>query len=538
MALDTDFVVIGSGFGGSVAAMRLAQRGYSVVVLEAGRRWAPEDLPKSTWDVRRFCWMPGLGAHGILRMALYRHLMAVCGVGVGGGSLVYGNTLYRPRGSFFESEAIARLGGERELGPYLDLATKMMGVVDNPAMMEPDRLLKATADAMGRGHTFAPSPVAVWFGEAGKRAADPYFDGEGPERSGCTLCGGCFLGCRHGAKNTLDKNYLYFAERFGARVVPETRATALRPHDDGPSGWTVDTVPSGGRRGAGRSYTCRGVVVSAGVLGTLELLMTSRDAGHLARISPMLGRRVRSNSEVIVGVTARDPNVDLSRGVAASSSVWLDDHTQVQADRYPKGSDAMGLLSTLLVDGGGKIPRPLRFLAAAAGAPGDFLRSLLPDGFAQRTVFLIVMQDQPSSLRMIRVGRGLDTRAEDVPIPTYLPEANDFARRLAAAMNGFARSAVTEVFLDRPVTAHILGGCAIGTGPHDGVVDDRQRVFGYDHLWVVDGTVIPANLGVNPVLTILGFAERAMAFVPLRAGHFTRLAAEARWGVSELLVRA
>jgi cholesterol oxidase len=303
-------------------------------------------------------------------------------------------------------------------------------------------------------------------------------------------------------------------------------------------GWSVDTVPAGGRRGAGRTYRCRGVIVSAGVLGTLELLMASRDAGHLAQISPMLGRRVRSNSEVIVGVTARDPSVDLSRGLAASSSVWLDQHTQVQADRYPKGSDAMGLLSTLLVDGGGKIPRPLRFIAAAARAPGDFLRSLSPAGFAERTVFLVVMQDQPSSLRMIRVGHGLDTRAEDVPIPTYIPEANDFARRLAGAMNGYARSAVSEVFLNRPVTAHILGGCPIGAGPDEGVVDDRQRVFGYPGLWVADGTVIPVNLGVNPVLTILGFAERAMSFIPTRDGDFKALRAEARWGVSELLVRA
>ncbi|MBW1880816.1 MAG: GMC family oxidoreductase [Deltaproteobacteria bacterium] len=544
---DCDWVVIGSGFGGSVAAMRLAQKGYDVTLLEAGRRWRAEDLPTSSWDLD-FNWLPALGCYGLMRMDLWRHALAWGGTGVGGGSLIYGNTLFVPLDSFFEAPAIATLGGAKALLPYFDLAKKMMGVVANPRLFEPDRFLRETAEEYGRGDTFTPSPVAVYFGEPDEEVPDPYFLGEGEPRTGCTFCGACFVGCRVGAKNSLDRNYLWFAERFGCRVCSRTRALAIRPlSEDGSGGYEVETERlTLNLRRPRQTIRARGVVVAGGVMGTLELLLACKQAGYLPRLSDQLGHRVRTNSEAIVGVTARDRSTDYSEGIAASSSVFPDLHTQVQADRYPAGSDSFSLLSTLLVDGGGWLPRPLRFLDAVRRRPLDFLRILPPFGFARRTIFLIVMQDLDSSLRIERrrrwwwpLSHRLVSRSSGADrVPTYVPMANDFTRRLAARMNGIARSSVTEVFLDRPATAHILGGCPIGESPAEGVIDGRQRVFGYENLLVCDGTVIPANLGVNPALSILAFAERAMSFVPPKAPDSVQtLKVERVWGVEGLLTR-
>ena len=367
---DYDYLVVGSGFGGSVAALRLTQKGYRVAVVEAGRRWDGETLPRSNWDARKYLWQPGLGCYGIQRMDLLDHVFVVGGAAVGGGSIVYGNTLFQPLPSFFETPTIRRLGGAKGLVPYYEIAKKMMGVVANPRQFAPDHLLRETAGDYGRAHTFTPSPVGVYFGQPEVTVADPYFSGAGPQRTGCRFCGGCFLGCRYGAKNTLDQNYLFFAEKLGAEIIAETQVTALRPlSPDGAAGYVIDTRSSTGwPRRSRRQLRAKNVVIAAGVLGTLRLLFAAKQQGDLPRLSARLGYGVRTNSEAIIGVTARDRRTDYSEGIAASSSVFPDEHTQIQADRYPMGSDLMALMSTLLVDGGGSIPRPVRFRGVASSS--------------------------------------------------------------------------------------------------------------------------------------------------------------------------
>ncbi|NOZ95787.1 MAG: GMC family oxidoreductase [Acidobacteria bacterium] len=549
VSLDVDWAVVGSGFGGSVAAMRLAQKGYRVTVFEAGRRFAPEDLPVSSWDARRFWWAPALGCYGIQRIDLLRHVTVLGGAGVGGGSLVYGNTLFVPLEPFFEREPIREMGGRDQLMPWFELARRMLGVVENPRLFEPDELLRRTAAEYGREESFAPSPVGVFFGEEGCTVPDPYFGGEGPERTGCNFCGGCFIGCRVGAKNTLDRNYLYFAERLGARVVAETEVMDIRPlSEDGGDGYELSVRPVRGtfRRPVQR-IRAGGIVVAAGVLGTVRLLGRLRQDGRLPRLSARLGSGVRTNSETIVGVMARDFNADYSRGIAASSSVFPDEHTQIQADRYPAGSDAMGLMATILTDGGGKIPRPLRWLGQILRHPVDYLRVAVPLGFARRSVILVVMQDLESSLRlsvrrraMPPFGHRLSSELENgSTIPTWIPIANDFARRLARRMDAIPGNMTGEVLLNRPTTAHILGGCCMGRNPGEGAIDLENRAFGYRNLLVCDGSVIPANLGVNPALSITAFAERAMSFVPPKGGAAPRLFPfEHRWGAGRLLTRS
>ena len=545
MTLDYDYAVVGSGFGGSVAALRLSQKGYTVLVIEAGKRWHADQFPKSSWDLRKYLWSPGLRCFGLNRMSLMRHALVLGGVGVGGGSLIYGNTLIRPTASFYEDPTVVKMGGEETLSQYYGLAEKMMGVARNPFMVDPDRLVRETAEEYGRGDTFQPSPVGVFFGEPDETVPDPYFEGEGPERTGCNACGGCFIGCRVGSKNTLDLNYLFLAERLGAEIRAETKVTeveALSP--EGSDGYRLRLQTSTSVFGRpGEAVTARGVVLAAGVVGTLELLNRSRHSGGLERLSVRVGHRVRTNSEVLVAVTARDRTTDYSKGISASSSVYPDENTQIQADRYPAGSDSLLLMSTLMVDGGHWVPRPLRLLAAMLRHPVDFLRLLWPFGAARRTIILVVMQDLQSSLKFLwrrrwwwPFSRRLKSAHGDgAQIPTYIPMANDFARRLARRMNGVPLNATSEILMGRPATAHILGGCPVGEKSEDGVIDHRHRVLGYENLFVCDGTVIPANLGVNPALSILALSERAMARIPTKNGQMHTFDFEQSWGVRHLL---
>jgi len=548
VGLDVDWAVVGSGFGGSVAAMRLAQKGYRVTVFEMGRRFGVEDFPKTSWDARRFLWAPALGCYGIQRIDLLRHVTVLGGAGVGGGSLVYGNTRFTPLERFFGRELIGEMGGRPGLMPWFELARRMLGVVENPRLFEPDKLLRQTAAEYGREDTFTPSPVGVFFGEEDRTVPDPYFGGEGPERTGCNFCGGCFIGCRVGAKNTLDLNYLHFAQKLGARILPETEVIDIRPlSEDGGEGYELTTRRvTGLLRHPVQRFRVGGVVLAGGVLGTVRLLGRLAQNGRLPRLSPRLGSGVRTNSETIVGVMARDRGADYSRGIAASSSVFPDDHTQIQADRYPAGSDAMGLMATLLTDGGGRVPRPLRWLGNVMRHPVDFLRVAIPLGFARRSIILVVMQDLEGSLRLtVRrsvlppFGTRLTSELEaGEGIPTWIPIANDFARRLARRMNGIPGNMTGEVLLNRPTTAHILGGCCMGRDPDEGVVDLQNRAFGYRNLLVCDGSVIPVNLGVNPALSITAFAERAMSFVPPNEGREPRyFDFERNWGVDTLLGR-
>ncbi|NUU18823.1 GMC family oxidoreductase [Cellulomonas humilata] len=517
-----DVVVVGSGFGGSVAALRLVEKGYRVLVLEAGRRFTDETLPRTSWDVSRFLWAPRLGWLGIQRIHVLPDVVVLAGAGVGGGSLVYANTLYRPTSdAFFADPQWADITDWRaELAPYYDQASRMLGVVDNPTCTPSDEIVRKAAIDLGVGDSFRLAPVGVVFGVPGARVPDPFFGGAGPERRGCLECGECMTGCRHGAKNTLPTNYLYLAERAGARVVAETTVTSVRP---GGQGWEVRTERTG-RRGPGRTVTADQVVVAAGTWGTQQLLHRMKADGTLPRLSDRLGALTRTNSESLGGAATRwrgwRRRPDLTRGVAITSSVHLDDHTHLEPVRYGRGSNLMGLLSTVLTDGGGRVPRPVRWLGNVLRHPGQVASLLLGLGsWSQRTVIGLVMQTGGASItvRPRRTWRGTtrltSTPGEGEPNPTWIPAANAAYRRMAAHLGGFAASSLGEV-ADVPMTAHFLGGCPIGRSADDGVVDAYHRVFGYPGLHVVDGSTVSANLGVNPSLTITAQAERAFSLWP------------------------
>lgn len=524
-AFDYDFIIVGSGFGGSVSALRLSEKGYRVAVLEMGKRWKSEDFPKTNWNLRKFLWMPSLFLHGIQQITMLRDVLIFHGAGVGGGSLVYANTLLEPPEKVFQDPKWADLAEwKTALAPHYATAKRMLGVVESAHLAETDEHLRAVARDMGRGETFYRTSVGVYFGEPGVTVPDPFFGGEGPPRTGCVLCGGCMVGCRHGAKNTLDKNYLWLAEKRGAVVIPETRVTDVRPLSGG--GFEVATERSTAiLRKRRRTLRARNVVLSAGVLGTVKLLAACKARGSLPNVSDALGKYVRTNNEALLAVKSKRRDVDWSKGIAISAGFHPDETTHIEAVRYPSGSDFMALLGTVLVGGGPPWPRPLRFLAAAFLRPFQFLRLLSPFGWARRTMILLCMQpvDNSLELRWRRrwwwpFRRALDSyRGDRAPAPTYIPIANEAAERIARNVGGIPQSVLPEVLFDLSSTAHILGGCAIGHGPSDGVVDARCRVFGHDGLWVVDGSVIPANLGVNPSLTITALAEHAMSQVPAKA---------------------
>jgi len=527
---DYDVLVIGSGFGGSVAALRLTEKGYRVGVLEAGRRFEDADFPRTSWDARRFLWAPKLGCTGIQRIHLLRNVMILAGAGVGGGSLVYANTLYRPRSdAFYHDRQWAHITDwQAELAPYYDQAERMLGVVQNPTMTPSDEAMKRVAEELGVGDTFRMAPVGVFFGrdggkEPGAEVGDPFFGGAGPRRRGCLEVGECMTGCRHNAKNTLVKNYLYLAEKAGATVHPLVTAVAVRPLGRG--GYRVDTVRTGAWRArrTARPFTAGQVVFAAGTWGTQQLLHKVKAAGLLPGISGRLGTATRTNSEALGGALVKLRNRDkhdFTRGVAITSSIHPDASTHIEPVRYGRGSNAMGLLSTLMTDGGGPVPRWLKWLGQAARHPGE-LASLYAgiNHWSERAVIGLTMQALDNSIivypRRTRLGRMKLTsrQGHGVPSPTWIPAANQAMRRIAAQIGGFPLGSVGEI-ADIPMTAHFLGGCAIGDSPDSGVVDPYHRMYGYPGLHVVDGSAISANPGVNPALTITAQAERAMALWP------------------------
>ncbi len=519
---DYDWVVVGSGFGGSVSALRLAEKGYSVNVLECGKRFRDEDFPKSTWDVRRYFWAPRLGLKGIFRLTQFKDVAVVSGCGVGGGSLGYANTLYVPPPEFFRDPQWADLEDwERTLAPHYAEAQRMLGVnevaQDDPA----DQLLRELGEHLGVGQTYRKTPVGVYQDNPGKTVPDPFFGGEGPDRTGCLQCGRCMVGCPHGAKNTLVKNYLWLAEKRGVRIDAERTVTEVRPLGaaDGSDGYAITSEHSGllpGRRK--RTITARGVVFAAGPLGTNRLLQRCRLNGALPKISNRLGELVRTNSEMILAVTVpEDYPEDLTRRVAITSSIYPDAHTHIETVTYGKAGDSMSTLYTLLVGDGTKVTRPLKLLGQIARHPGKFFRVMRPKGWSERTIIVLVMQtlDNAIALRPKRMPNGgvrLTTEQDpERPNPTFIPVANEAAEWLAKRTGGIAQSSVSEALFNVPNTAHILGGATIGHSPEDGVVDSRQRVFGYENMLVCDGSAVPANVGVNPSLTITALSEHAMS---------------------------
>lgn len=533
---DFDWLVIGSGFGGSVSALRLAEKGYSVGVLECGRRFADDEFPKSTGDFRRYFWRPKLGLKGIFRLTTFKDVTVVSGCGVGGGSLGYANTLYVPPKQFFEDRQWADIQDwEQALSPHYDEAQRMLGVTMNEHDDPADQLLRELGEEMGVSDTYKKTPVGIFFGESGKTVPDPFFGGAGPDRTGCTLCGRCMVGCPHGAKNTLVKNYLYLAEAQGAKVSAERTVLDIRPlgRGDGSDGYEVESVRSGAwLRRERQVHRARGVVVSAGPLGTNLLLQRCRAAGSLPRLSRRLGELVRTNSEAILAVTVPpDYPDDLARRVAISSSIYPDPYTHIETVTYGNDGDSMRRLYTLLVGDGTRLTRPLKLLGQMALHPVRLYKLLTARDWSRRTIIVLVMQTLDNAMAL-RLKRGpfktswLSTEQDpERPNPTFIPVANKAAEWLAKRTGGIAQTSMTEALFNVPTTAHILGGAVIGTDAEHGVVDAHQRVFGYDNLLVCDGSAVPANVGVNPSLTITALAEHAMSHVP-PAGQPSAEAAE------------
>ncbi len=522
--LDYDVIVVGSGFGGSVTALRLTEKGYRVGVLEAGRRYADDEFAATSWDLRRFLWAPKLGCFGIQRVHLLRDCLILAGAGVGGGSLNYANTLYKPPSSFFTDPQWRDISDwEDELTPYYEQGRRMLGVVQNPTMTPADEIIKSVAEDMGVGDTFVRTPVGVYFDEPGVTKPDPYFGGAGPERTGCIECGECMTGCRHGAKNTLVKNYLGLAERAGAQVHPLTTVTDVRRGADGT--WRVATERTGAwARKQPRTFTARYVVMAAGTWGTQNLMHRLRDTGSLPGLSDRLGVLTRTNSESIVGAGKYkvDPQMDLTRGVAITSSFHPTEDTHIEPVRYGKGSNAMGLLQTLMTDGDGPIPRWLKLILLILRHPYKTVRLLNTRHWSERTIIALVMQNLDNSIttftkrgRLLRRRRITSKQGHGQPNPSWIPAGNEATRRIADKIDGVAGGTWGEIF-NIPLTAHFLGGCVIGDGPDTGVIDPYHRVYGYPTMFVVDGAAVSANLGVNPSLTITAQAERAAAMWPNR----------------------
>ncbi|WP_306321031.1 MULTISPECIES: GMC family oxidoreductase N-terminal domain-containing protein [unclassified Streptomyces] len=535
---DYDVVIIGSGFGGSVSALRLAEKGYKVGVLEAGRRFTRETLPKNSWDLKNYLWAPKLGMYGIQRIHLLGNVMVLAGAGVGGGSLNYANTLYVPPKQFFDDPQWAHITDWKdELGPYYDQAQRMLGVRLNPTTTPADVHLKAAAQSMGIGDTFHMAPVGVFFGDGkdaegesrakpGGQVEDPYFGGAGPARKACTECGECMTGCRHGAKNTLNENYLYLAEQAGAVVHPMTSVVSVT--DDSRGGYAVATLPTDDKKAKGRTFTAPKVIVAAGTYGTQTLLHRMKANGQLPHLSKRLGELTRTNSEALVGSQTTNrrykkrhgaAKVDFTKGVAITSSIHPDDNTHIEPVRYGKGSNAMGGLSILQVPYAESSSRVAGWLANVVKHPGLMVRSLSNRRWSEKTIIGLVMQSLDNSLttylKTDGVGKGLLTarQGHGAPNPKQIKAATEGASAIAAEINGFAGSNVGEL-MGTPLTAHFLGGCPIGDSAETGVIDPYHRVYGHPGISVVDGASVTANLGVNPSLTITAQAERAMSYWP------------------------
>ena len=517
MKREFDVVIIGSGFGGSVSALRLREKGYSVAVLEAGRRFEDRDFPKTSWRLRKFLFAPALGCYGIQRIHVLPDVLVLAGAGVGGGSLVYANTLYQPGDEYFKDPHWSGITDwKSELEPWFDQARRMLGVIENPYFSPSDRAMKDVADEMGVGHTFQMAPVGIFFGEGqGIKSADPFFGGVGPERSGCQQCGACMTGCQFNAKNTLPKNYLGLAESAGAKVFPMTTVKSLKENED--ATWEISAVKTNDPYATIVKFKADYVIVAAGTFNTQKLLHDMKRK-NLPKLSDHLGKLSRTNSEALTGAMMKDTTIDFSQGSAITSSFFPDEHTHIEPVRYGKGSNFMGLMQTIMTEGYDSKTRRRDWLKQFVANPALLGKILNVRRWSQRTVIALTMQNVDSSVT-VRGKRGLfgwrltSTNDPLKPNATYIPAANEAVRRIAEKHGGIAGGHIGDL-IDAPFTAHFVGGCVIGDTSENGVIDPYHRVYNYPTLHIIDGSTITANLGVNPSLTITAQAERAVSLWP------------------------
>ncbi len=513
-----DYIIIGSGFGGSISALRLTEKGYNVLVIEKGRSFTSEDFPKSNWNLRKWMWLPSIRFFGFFKMTFFRHVCILSGVGVGGGSLVYANTLPRPRKEFFNSGNWAGLADwEKELFPHYETAEKMLGATLNPELYDSDITLRELAIQLGKDKLFEPVRASVFFGEPQMKVPDPYFNGEGPQREGCSFCGGCMTGCRHNAKNSLDKNYLFLAEKRGAHILPEHFVKSIIPITtaDGRPGYQLIYKKTSSKFFSHRKKVLTtGVILAGGVLGTVRLMLDMRKK-YLPNLSNKVGDCVRTNNESLVLIDSRDNTKDFSKGIAIGSIFPPNENSHLEPVRYGSGSGFWKLLAVPLTHGKNVFIRMRKLLYHLLRHPFSWLHIYFTNDFAKQSVILLFMQHINSTLRLKRGIFGLRTQISEGAAPTaFMTESKRLAEQVSSLINGKPFVMITEAITGIPTTAHILGGSVIGNSISEGVIDKDQKVFGYDNMYVCDGSAISSNPGVNPSLTIAAMTERAMERIP------------------------
>ncbi|MCD6178685.1 MAG: GMC family oxidoreductase [Bacteroidales bacterium] len=517
MTHDYDYIIIGSGFGGSVSALRLAEKGYKVLVIEKGKRFKDNDFAKTTWNLRKWLWLPQLGFHGIQKLTFLRHASILSGVGVGGGSLVYANTLPKPKKAFYNTGSWAELNDwEKELEPHYEKAWEMLGAAVNPNLEESDLALKALAKKIGKEKGFEPTKVSVFFGEAEKTVPDPFFNGKGPERAGCTFCGACMTGCRHNAKNSLDKNYLYLAEQMGVEVIAEHQVKDVIPlnSESGENGYRISFKKATSFFGKSKSLTAQSVIFAGGVLGTIPLFLKLKKKS-LPNLSPRIGEMIRTNNEALIMDVTLDKDRNLSKGIAIGSILELDENSHLEPVRYGEGSGFWRLGITPMILERNFFKRIGKMFIEPFKAPLKWLKIYFVDDFAKRSTTLLFMQHLDSTLKLKNHWLfGYKSRISSGKAPTpFIPEAHKVAHQFGEIINGKPVVLFTETIMGTPSTAHILGGSCIGKDAEQGVIDSQHKVFGYENMYVFDGSAISANPGVNPSLSITAMTERGMSFI-------------------------